>query len=169
MVGRWLTRISFFPLLLLVGCGFHLRGNTQLSPLLARVYMQGIVPYSELGIGLKRSLEANGATVTSDPKEATAILGVIYNQLQRQVLSVGSTGKVQEYALKYVLQFQVANPQGQILLPPQRVELMREYQFDERSVLSSGEQEALLRKTMQKEMVQQILWRLESLSPALNG
>lgn len=163
-------RISFFPLLLLlVGCGFHLRGNTQLSPLLARTYMQGIVPYSELGIGLKRSLEANGATVTLDPKEATALLSVIYNQLQRQVLSVGSTGKVQEYALKYVLQFQVTNPQGQVLLPPQRVELMREYQFDERSVLSSGEQEALLRKTMQKEMVQQILWRLESLSPTLNG
>lgn len=163
-------RIFFFPLLLLlVGCGFHLRGNTQLSPLLARTYMQGIVPYSELGIGLKRSLEANGATVTLDPKEATALLSVIYNQLQRQVLSVGSTGKVQEYALKYVLQFQVTNPQGQILLPPQRVELMREYQFDERSVLSSGEQEALLRKTMQKEMVQQILWRLESLSSTLNG
>ncbi|QBQ53333.1 LPS assembly lipoprotein LptE [Nitrosococcus wardiae] len=169
MVRQWLGRASLFLLLLLAGCGFHLRGDTQLSPLLERTYLQGVVPYSDLGVGLKRSLEAYGVTVTAVPAEASAILSVTYNQLQRQVLSVGTTGKVQEYALKYILQFQVTNPQGEILLPSQQLELMREYQFDERSVLSAGEQEALLREVLQEEMVQQILWRLEALPPTLNG
>jgi LPS-assembly lipoprotein len=169
MVGQWLVRVSLLSLLCLTGCGFHLRGDTQLSPLLDRTYLQGVAPYSELGIGLKRSLEANGATITPAPEEANATLSITHNQLQRQVLSVGSTGKVQEYALKYVLQFQVAGPTGEILLPSQRIELMRVYRFDERSVLSAGEQEILLRETMQKDMVQQILWRLEALSPTLRG
>jgi LPS-assembly lipoprotein len=170
MIGQWLARVSLFSLLLMVGCGFHLRGNTQLSPLLAHTYLQGVAPYSELGIGIKRSLEANGVIVTPGPEEASATLSITYNQLQRQVLSVGgSTAKVQEYALKYVLQFQVTDSKGKILLPSQRVELMREYRFDVNSVLSAGDQENLLREAMQKDIVQQILWRLEALPSTLSG
>ncbi|MGR6035154.1 MAG: LPS-assembly lipoprotein LptE [Candidatus Nitrosoglobus sp.] len=163
-------KVFLFSLLLLMGCGFHLRGNVQLSPLLTRTYVQGIPPYSELGVQIKRSLEANGVTVTSEPKNASATLSITYNQIQRQVLSVGgSTAKVQEYALKYVLQFQVTNPKGKILLPSQRIELMREYRFDALSVLSAGDQENLLREAMQKDIVQQILWRLEALPSTLSG
>lgn len=165
MMSHWLGRALLPSLLFLVGCGFHLRGDSELSPLLSQTYLQGIAPYSQLGIGLKRRLEAHGITVTSVPEGATALLSITYNQLQRQVLSVESTGKVQEYALKYVLQFQVTNSKGEVLLPSQRLELMRQYLFDQSSVISAGEQEKLLRETLQNDMVQQILWRLEALPP----
>lgn len=169
MSRQRLAGAVLFSLLWVTGCGFHLRGESQLSPLLNHTYLEGVVPYSGLGLGLKRSLEARGVTVASAPEGTTATLSILYNQLQRLVLSVGSTGKVQEYALKYILQFQVTDSEGEILLPPQRLELVREYQFDERSVLSAGEQEALLREVLEENMVRQILWRLEALSPTLKG
>lgn len=104
----------------------------------------------------------------ANPKEASATLTIIHNVLQRQVLSVGSAGKVQEYALTYGLQFQVTDSSGEVLLPPQQLELVRRYRFDERSLLSAGEQEALLREVLVEEMIQRIMWRLEALSPGLN-
>lgn len=152
-------------LLLIAGCGFHLRGGTPLSPRLERIYLQGVPLYSELGIGLKRGLEANGASVLASPDKASATLAIIRNDLQRQVLSVGSIGKVQEYALQYRLQFQVTDASGEVLLPPQSLELVRRYRFDERSLLSAGEQETLLRQVLVEEMIRRIMWRLEALSP----
>jgi LPS-assembly lipoprotein len=169
MVRQWLGKMPLFALLFLAGCGFHLRGDAQLPPQLEPTYLEGISPYSQLGIELKRSLEANGVTVTAEPGQASAILRVTYNQLQQQVLSVGAAGKVQEYALKYFLQFHVIDSEGDLLLPPQHLELVREYQFDERSVISAAEQEALLGEALMVDMVQQILWRLEALSSSLSG
>lgn len=156
-------------LLLVAGCGFHLRGGTPLSSRLERIYLQGVSPYSALGIGLKRRLEANGATVVASPEKASATLIIAHNALQRQVLSVGSIGKVQEYAINYALQFQVMGADGDVLLPPQRVGLERRYRFDRRSLLSAGEQEALLREVLIEQMVQRIIWRLEALSPTLSN
>lgn len=161
----WQTIVCASLLLFIAGCGFHLRGGTPLPPRLERIYLQGVPLYSELGIGLKRRLEANGATVLANPKEASATLTIIHNVPQRQVLSVGSAGKVQEYALTYGLQFQVTDSSGEVLLPPQQLELARRYRFDERSLLSAGEQEALLREVLVEEMIQRIMWRLEALSP----
>jgi LPS-assembly lipoprotein len=169
MVRRWLGNMPLIALACLAGCGFHLRGDTQLSPQLEPTYLEGISPYSQLGIELKRSLEANGVAVIEEPAQASAILRITYNQLQQQVLSVGAAGKVQEYALRYLLQFQVIDSEGKVLLPLQHLELVREYRFDERSVISAAEQEILLGEALVVEMVQQMLWRLEALSSSLSG
>ena len=169
MARQWLGIIPMIAVVCLVGCGFHLRGDAQLSPLLEPTYVEGVSPYSQLGIELRRSLEANGVDVVAEPVQASAILRITYNQLQQQVLSVGAAGKVQEYALRYLLQFQVINSEGKVLLPPQNLELVREYRFDERSVISAAEQKNLLGKALVVEMVQQMLWRLEALSSSLKG
>lgn len=161
--------IAYASLLLFIaGCGFHLRGGTPLSPRLERIYLQGAPLYSKLGIGLKRRLEAHKTLVLATPDKASATLAIIHHNLQQQVLSVGSTGKVQEYALTYNLQFQVTGANGEVLLPPQQIGLVRRYRFDERSLLSAGEQEALLREVLVEEMIQRIMWRLEALSPGPN-
>ncbi|BAW79901.1 rare lipoprotein B [Candidatus Nitrosoglobus terrae] len=168
IINRWRVSSFLLSLLLLGGCGFQLHGNVKYSPLLSRTYLQGVPSYSELAVQIKRGLEAGGATVVSEAKDSSAILNITYNQVGREILSVGGAAtKVQEYALRYVLQFEVTDSKGnKILLPLHRLEAVREYRYDPLNLLSTGDQENLLREAMQKDIVEQILWRLEALQSA---
>ncbi|CAB1277130.1 LPS-assembly lipoprotein LptE [Candidatus Nitrosacidococcus tergens] len=166
---KWLVYL-IFPLLM--SCGFRQHGRANFPPVLKKTYLQGVLPYSHVGSQLQRSLEENGVEVITDPKkikDATAILNIGSNHLEREVLSVGGgTAKVQEYTLKYVLVFNLLDANGDVLLPLQEIDLSRQYRFDPLNPLSAGDQEVLLQETMEEDAIQQIIWRMESLSTPSN-
>lgn len=147
----------------LSACGFHLRGDVQLAPQLSKIHIQGSDPYDSLVRDLKRALTSAGAAVVEDPQAATAILQILKNSGTRRVLSVRSTGKVQEYELYQTFEFRVRDVAGTELLAAQRLEMTREYLFDADDVLSKSTEEEALRRDMRRDLVRLAMLRLEAL------
>lgn len=156
--------VAAMLLFALTACGFHLRGDVQLAPQLQRIYVQGGNPYDPLVRELIRALNSAGATVVDDPQNATAVLQVLTNTGGRRVLSVRTTGKVQEYELYQTFSFRVRDAAGSELLPAQPLELTREYLFDANDVLSKSTEEEALRREMRRDLARLAMLRLEALS-----
>jgi LPS-assembly lipoprotein len=154
--------ILFLFASLLSGCGFHLRGAVDLPANYQRMAIEGVSPYSELGQKLKRGLQANGVNVV-EAAGAQVILKLSEVSYQRRLLSVSAlSGKTAEYELHYSLKMSVRDRQGNVLVPEQPMQQLRDYVYDQNNVLGTGNQEAQLRKDMERELVGQILRRLQA-------
>lgn len=149
--------------LTLSACGFHLRGQVNLPPEMARTHIEGLDEYSDMGRDLRRLLEGSGVQVVDTAEQATAILDIVDNQASRRVLSVQGGGKVQEYELIQRLVFSVRTTDGRLLLEPQRLELTREYLFDRNDPLASSSQEGEIRTEMRRDIAQLVMLRLQAL------
>lgn len=150
-------------LLVLSACGFHLRGDVQLVPQLAKVYFQGGDPYDPLVRDWTRALTTAGSVIVEEPTDATAIVQILTNSGDRRVLSVRATGKVQEYELYQTLQFRVRDAAGVELLESQQLQVTRDYLFDPNDVLGKTGEEESLRRDMRRDLVRLAMLRLEAL------
>lgn len=162
-MSRSLSNV-FMGLLLvaIAGCGFQLRGAVPLPDSMKQMYVQGINVQRGLGLELKRGLQQNGIQVVNDYEKDSAVLTVLENKFERRILSVGNNAKVSEYELYSVLKFKVTDGQGKLLLEPQQLEAIRDYQFDQTQVLSSDGEEAILREQLNQQLVQSLLRRLSA-------
>jgi len=150
-------------LVMLVGCGFHLRGSATLSESLKLMYVQGINLQQGLGLDLRRALISNGITVVNDYQQGSAVLTVLDNKFERRVLSVGSNAKVNEYELYGLLKYKITDGDGKLLSEPQDVEARRDYRFDQAQVLASDSEETQLRKELNQQLIQSVLRRLSAI------
>jgi LPS-assembly lipoprotein len=154
--------ILFLFASLLSGCGFHLRGNVDLPANYQRMAIEGVSPYSDLGVKLKRALQANGVQVV-ETAGAQVILKLSRVNYQRRLLSVSAvSGKTAEYELHYSLNMSVRDRQGNVLVSDQPLQLLRDYVYDQNNVLATDNEEAQLRKDMERDLVGQILRRLQA-------
>ncbi len=150
-------------LVVMAGCGFHLRGAADLPDSIKTLFIQGVDLSQTRGRALKEGLENNGVTVVSQYQAGQAVMTITENIQERRVLSVGSDAKVSEYELYSALRFSLTDGQGKALLADQLVESQRDYQFDQTQVLSADEEERLLREQMDQQLVQSVLRRLSAL------
>ncbi|HMV93376.1 MULTISPECIES: LPS assembly lipoprotein LptE [Thauera] len=144
--------------LLLSGCGFRLRGPQALD--FATVHIS-VPEQSEFGAQLRRLVATTGTTrVEEDAAKAEARLQILSNDRGREILSLTGAGKVREYQLVQSLRFQLLDRAGKALIPPTSLTARREYTFDDSQVLGKEQEEALLYRDMQNDLVQQLMRRL---------
>ena len=144
--------------LLVSGCGFRLRGPQALD--FATVHIN-TPPETELGAQLRRQIATSGTTtVTEDAEQAEARLQILSNNRGREILSLTGAGKVREYQLTQSLRFQLLDKAGKPLIPPTSLSARREYTFDDSQVLGKEQEENLLYRDMQADLVQQMMRRL---------
>ena len=161
---RYLSKVVLsFMFVVLVGCGFHLRGTANIPDSLKTIYVQGVDLKRGLGRELKMALTRNGVDVVNDYQNGAAVLTILENKIERRVLSVGGDAKVSEYELFGTLKFSITDDQGQALTEPQQVQAIRDYQFDQDQVLGKDEEENVLREQVNQQLVQSILRRLSVL------
>ncbi|WP_075256838.1 LPS-assembly lipoprotein LptE [Herbaspirillum camelliae] len=161
---QWLLMVA--AAVLLSACGFHLRGAADLP--FKTIYL-GFPPNSQVGVQLKRNIEASGATVVDDAKEAEANLKVLADSRDRQVLTLNTNGRVREYALFQNFSFSVTDAKGVIIIPPTAITLRRVITYDENQELAKQAEETLLYRDMQSDLVQQILRRLSASKTAIKN
>lgn len=157
-------RLTIFFLFasLLSGCGFHLRGGVDLPAAYQRMAIEGVSPYSALGLDLKRTLQGNGIDVV-EPADAQVILKLSQVNYQRRLLSVSAvSGKTAEYELHYSVNLSLHDRQGKVLLSEQPLQQLRDYVYDQNNVLGTDNEEVQLRKDMERDLVGQILRRLQA-------
>lgn len=155
--------------LLLLSCGFHLRGTgkVELSPALAtlRVSVEGNQLQNDpLLVAMKNVLHVQTDVQIEDSGDAPLLM--LYRESSdSQVLIVSSTGKADAYLLKYEVSFRLIDKENKPLSEPQTVRVQRDHAFDRLNVLSKEREELELRREMQRDAVQQILRRLARITP----
>ena len=144
--------------LVTAACGFQLRGHAKLP--FETLYV-AIPDISPLGTELKRNIIAGTHTkLVRDRAESQAILDVTSEERGKNILTIDTSGRVREYQLRYVLSFRVHDAKGRDYLPRSEIRITRDISFNDAQVLAKEQEELLLFRDMQSDMVQQILRRL---------
>lgn len=150
------------PALFITACGFHLRGSMEQFSGLPALYL----PAGTTGLAgeLRSAARSSGARLVESREEAQAVVILSAENLERQVRSVGSTGKVREFELVYTVSFEVQDSQGKALADTQTLRLTRDFVFDETQVLGKEAEETVLRQGLQRDAAGQILRRVQALN-----
>ncbi len=160
MNRRILFYLSYGLLVVLVlsGCGFHLRGKIPLPPELSVVYIKS----NDLRLAdqLQVGLTGSGATITKSKDKATAVLTIYNVGLNRRIQSVGGLGRVREYSLRLTVTFDIRTKDGKEVLPRQDVSLTRDYSFTETQVVGKSVEEEIITKELRRDIVFEIIRRV---------
>ena len=146
--------------LLLAACGFQLRGTADLP--FKTIYMP---PATQPGVALdlRRNIQAGTrTTVVDDPKLAEAVLEFTQESREKVILSLAATGRVREFELQYRVSFRVHDNKGGEFLPSNTVLLKRAVTFNDTDILAKEKEDQLIYRSMESDMVQQIMRRLEA-------
>lgn len=147
---------------LLSGCGWRLQGTAKLSPVMATTYVETDDRYTDFNRALRESLQASGARLTAKPEDATAVVRILRDESGQRVLTVSARNTPEEYEVFYLIEYSV-NGRTEELIAPQKLELTRDYSYDERTVLAKQREQANLREALARDLAGQVVRRLASL------
>lgn len=148
---------------LLSACGFKLRGEADLP--YQSIYI-ALPESSTFRAKLARAITSGSkTTIAPNSKEAQATFGITGDSTIKDILSLSSAGHVREYQLVRTFSFRVYDANGRDVIPPGRIELKRDITYDDTEVLSKQQEEVLLVKDMDDDLVQQIMRRLAASKP----
>lgn len=151
--------------LLLPACGFQLRGAYQLPYESLHIALPDA---SVIGAGLKRQIRAGGGTRLVDTRdEAQGSFMQTADLRERQILSLNTAGRVREVRLRYRFAYRVVDPKGRELVPTTGIELTRDLTYDDSAVLAKEQEELILWRDMENDLVQQVLRRLAAVKPVV--
>ena len=146
------------------GCGFALRGSANLP--YESLYID-LPANNALGVELARNLRAGTNTrIVEQRSQAQAILQASAETRSKTILSLGSSGAVREFRLRYGFSWRLINQNGADIAAPRKLEIERDYSFNDNQVLAKESEETLLYRDMQTDMVQQVMRHLAAATPA---
>lgn len=148
--------------LALASCGFHLRGSVALPRGMDVTYVQDMQPASRIALPLRQTLISNGARVAESAEDATALVRIVSERLDRRLLSTGRTSKEKDYELLYAVTFSARARDEAWAVDAQEIRVTREMKFDEEQVLAKTAEQEQLQTMMVQDAARQILLRLQS-------
>lgn len=155
--------LFLLAILLLSGCGFHLRGQAGMP--FETLYLNAVNPNTPFITELRRSLEANKVRLVSRADEADVILDIVSELPEKQILTLGGSGRVSEFQLRFSISLRAYDLKQQEWIPAEDIVMRRDYTYDDTQVLAKESEEALLYQSMRSDMVQQIIRRLSRARP----
>ena len=162
----WLITAALLAVAPLAGCGFQLRGAQELK--FRTVQLTGFKPHSPLEKELRRAINASKTTLVVDSGgEAQVVLDAISDRRERNVVATTSAGQVRQISLRVRFTFKLRAPSSdRELIGPTELLLGRDISYNESDALAKEQEEALLYREMQTDIVSQIMRRLSAV-PAL--
>jgi len=148
--------------LVLGGCGFALRGNARMP--FSSLY-SGFAESSSLGQEFRRALEASDVRVITDNRQistAQVVLDVLLDQREKAVVGMNASGQVREFQLRVRLKFRLRDSSGNEWIPETELFQRRDISYNETGALAKESEEALIYRSMQTDIVQQVLRRLST-------
>lgn len=165
---RIAATVACLALSLVAGCGFQLQGAAGLPDGVRTVYLSVPDDLSPVAVELRRGLQSAGAATAATPGEADAVLRVLEDRTGRRVLAVSARNTPTEFEIYYVLEYRIDRA-GRPESPSQRLELTRNFSFDESLLLAKDREEQILREALARDLAGLVLRRLESLPAAAAG
>jgi len=152
--------LLFILCLVLNTCGFKLKQEQTLVSLfssVAVVHKRADPGFINL---LENTLEQRGVRISP---LAAIDLNILSYAEQRQAASVNTTNARQtETRITKELKFSLSSKQGKLLIAPTTLRASREYLNDNRNIGGKAEEERMLQKTLDKEMVKLLMRHLEN-------
>jgi len=149
--------VLLFAVLLLTGCGYHLRGAYALPSELKKVYLVGGT--GQLHEQFKQMMKASSGQLLSSPEGAGIVVKIANEDFRRRAISLSSRGKSNEFELLYHLEYELANAKNTDLTERVPLEVKREYFNDQQDIIAKDNEETVIRKEMYEQAVRSILNR----------
>jgi LPS-assembly lipoprotein len=143
----------------LSGCGFELRRAPEMR--FRTIALSGFRPRSPLAEELRIQINSSPTTKVVDAvAQAQVVLEALNDTRERSVVASTAAGQVRELQLRTRLHFRLRTPAGRELIPATDLVLARDMSYSEELALPKEQEEALLYRTMQSDIVSQVLRRL---------
>lgn len=146
---------------LLSACGFQLRGTGSTDFALKELNLQARDSYGETVKQVEQVLRDNGVRVHPG---ATYTLDLTREQNSQRTASYTSSARSAEFELSSSLDYEFRGPQNLRLLED-RVEVQKTYVHDSNNLVGSGQEGEQLRAEIRRELVQQLVMRIQRLTP----
>jgi LPS-assembly lipoprotein len=155
----------------LTACGFQLRRELVLPVELSHIRIVAANPDDGLVDDLSAALRRSGAVLAAPDAAATSFarLRIPRASLSQRPLSVGAGGRVQEFALVYLVEIELIDAKGVVRVPNQTVELQRVYSFDAAAAFGTPGEAEIVRDELARDMVAALLRRIEAALRAGGG
>jgi len=129
-----------------------------------RTLHTGFAPTSAIGAEFRRMVRvAEDTRLVDDPAAAEARLEVLREVREKEVVGFTSTGRPREYQLRLRFEFRVLDRDAQVLLAPTQLVLHRDITSSDVELVAKAQEEELLYREMQSDLVQQLLRRLAAI------
>ena len=147
---------------LLSACGFGLRGAVDIAPGLKNLAVQsGNQPFQRM---LMRSLERTGITVSESAPYLVDVISVDENE---RIESTTGGNIVMDYSVNTTVVWQMVDQaSGSVLIPPQEMNQVGNYQRDVNEFNASQSAKARLIDELQESLVQAMTRRIASITEA---
>jgi LPS-assembly lipoprotein len=144
------------------GCGFELRREVALATGWQRL---AFVTPDERGVLARevRAALARGGAEVVPATDGVPVVRVVSANVGVEPVAIDATARVQEYAVILRVELEAQAADGSVALPKQAIELRREYAFDESQALGAQSQQDLIRRELERDMVQQVMLRIAAL------
>lgn len=138
------------------GCGFELRRAPELR--FRSVALTGFAPRSPLAGELRLHIDASQTTLVVEAvSRAQVVLEAIKDTRERVVVAMTAAGQVRELQLRTRFTFRLRTASGRELIPDTELLLTRDMSYSESAALAKEQEEALLFRTMQSDIVAQVM------------
>lgn len=161
MTKRWLQAVTcIVAILLLAGCGFHLRRSAALPQAMAqRVYLK-VAGGGAFARSLAAALRASKVEVLDAPADGVPTLDVTTAAFNSRLLTSGYQ-RVGEYNIGMHVEFSLAN--GAVtLIPIQMIDLSHEFAVDQTQFSAITSETESIHRSLVREMTDAVMRRLEA-------
>ncbi|MCL7750216.1 hypothetical protein LV475_01160 [Guyparkeria hydrothermalis] len=141
------------------GCGYHLRGVTEVDPSFERVYVSGLSSSDPVYRTLAAEIDKSEAVLVDDRRDATARLVVEGNSVEQRASVVDPSADVRQYELLHELRYHIELPDGS-RTPSRQISQARNYNYDPTGVLASSSNEGQIRRELGELVGQLLFYRL---------
>ncbi|MEH6558967.1 MAG: LPS assembly lipoprotein LptE [Oceanicoccus sp.] len=149
-------------IVLLSGCGFQLRGNVDLPEGVEPIYIGGIDRHSQLALELQNLLTSSGIQLTNQVSDANYQLKILNSTSNKRSTALGEGALIVEYQLIETVNFELLSKNGQRVLGPHKITERRIMPNDPNKVVSSNEEEKILRREMLQNLAAKVVRQLQS-------
>ena len=174
---RWIGFVALA--MLLGGCGWQLQTVRPMPAVLLPVYLDLSDTQSLFARSLRESLRTGKIQTTLDRASAGSILQVSHDQSGREVTSVSALNQPQQYQIYYRAEYRFdrhdkAGPESAgaapvTLIPTQLLNVSRTMSYDSTLALAKEREQRAVEELLAKELTQQVLRHLNSVSVAVSS
>ena len=151
--------------LALSACGFKLRGDQRFA---FESLHSGFGVNSDMGAQFRRTVRLSESTrLVDQAKDAQARLEIIRELREKEIVGLSTSGRPREYQLRLRLTFKVMSAMNDDpvteLLPETEIVLRRDVSTNDQQLGAKQEEEQLLYREMQSDLIQQLMRRLAAI------
>ncbi|MCC8366772.1 MULTISPECIES: LPS assembly lipoprotein LptE [Xenorhabdus] len=158
MRHRIFTLLLGLAVLVTAGCGFHLRGTTQVPKELQTLQLNSGDPYGPLARAVRQQLRLNDVRIAEQASASLPILKLLGSSENNVTVSVFQDGKAAERQLVLDVDAQVLMPNGNIY--PLEVRVERSFFDNPLEALAKDAENELVKQEMREQAARQLIRKL---------